>query len=69
MFDEENNRLIIFGGRSAERKRLNDIFFLDLETFTWYRPACEGTAPTPREQAVATFWAGNMIVFGKSARC
>lgn len=35
VFDEENNRLIIFGGRTAERKRLNDIYFLDLDSFTW----------------------------------
>jgi hypothetical protein len=36
VYDEENNRLIVFGGRTAERKRLNDIHFLDLETFTWW---------------------------------
>lgn len=35
LFDEENNRLVVFGGRSADRKRLNDIHFLDLATFTW----------------------------------
>ena len=36
IFDGENNRLVIFGGRTAERKRLNDVYYLDLETFTWY---------------------------------
>ena len=30
----------------------------------WYKPNTEGTAPTPREQSVATFWAGNMVLFG-----
>jgi len=35
LFDERNNRLVVFGGRNAERKRLNDIHFLDLATFTW----------------------------------
>jgi hypothetical protein len=33
--------------------------------FHRYRPAIEGTPPTPREQAVATFWAGSMIIFGE----
>ncbi|KXZ51889.1 hypothetical protein GPECTOR_11g323 [Gonium pectorale] len=66
-YDEENNRLIIFGGRTAERKRLNDVAFLDLDTWTWYKPSTEGTAPTPREQAVSTFWAGSMVLFGGHA--
>ncbi|KAG2491059.1 hypothetical protein HYH03_010505 [Edaphochlamys debaryana] len=66
-YDEENNRLIIFGGRTAERKRLNDVAFLDLDTWTWYKPSTEGTAPSPREQAVATFWAGNLVLFGGHA--
>lgn len=55
---------MVFGGRTAERKRLNDIYFLDLDSWTWFKPSTEGTAPTPREQAVATFWAGSMVLFG-----
>ncbi|GLI65995.1 hypothetical protein VaNZ11_009689 [Volvox africanus] len=66
-YDEENNRLVIFGGRTAERKRLNDVAFLDMDTWTWYKPSTEGAAPSPREQAVATFWAGNMVLFGGHA--
>ncbi|EFJ52641.1 hypothetical protein VOLCADRAFT_102618 [Volvox carteri f. nagariensis] len=66
-YDEENNRLVIFGGRTAERKRLNDVAFLDLDSWTWYKPSTEGAAPSPREQAVATFWAGNMVLFGGHA--
>ena len=31
MYDEDNHRLVVFGGRTAERKRLNDIWFLDLD--------------------------------------
>ena len=31
VYDEENHRLVIFGGRNAERKRLNDVWFLDLD--------------------------------------
>jgi hypothetical protein len=36
-YDEENNRLVVFGGRTAERKRLNDVYFLDLDTWTWFK--------------------------------
>eukprot|EP00798_Chlamydomonas_sp_ICE-L_P031206 gene31206-6355_t len=67
VYDEDNNRLVVFGGRTAERKRLNDVYFLDLDSFTWYKPNTEGMAPTPREQAVATFWAGHMVLFGGNA--
>lgn len=64
-YDEENNRLVVFGGRTAERKRLNDVAFLDLDSWSWYKPSMEGAAPSPREQAVATFWAGSMVLFGE----
>eukprot|EP00983_Pelagomonas_calceolata_P060058 1146208-Pelagomonas_calceolata.AAC.8 len=35
LYDPENKRLVVFGGRNAERKRLNDVHFLDIATFTW----------------------------------
>lgn len=66
-FDPDNNRLVIFGGRTAERKRLNDVWFLDLDTFQWHRPNTDGSPPSPREHAVSVFWAGSMVVFGGHA--
>ena len=57
-------RLIIFGGRSADRKRLNDVHFLDIATWTWHRPNTDGTPPTPRLGAAAVFMGGQMILFG-----
>ena len=33
----------------------------------WYKPSTEGATPTPREQTAATFWAGNMVLFGGHA--
>eukprot|EP00803_Ostreobium_quekettii_P006145 evm.model.scf_58.17 EVM.evm.TU.scf_58.17 scf_58:148652-165934(+) len=62
--DEESNRLMVFGGCNQERKRLNDCFYLDLETFTWGKVPNDGTGPIPREQSSAVYWQGNMIVFG-----
>lgn len=42
VYDNDNNRLIVFGGRSAERKRLSDVYFLDLDSFTWCVVWCSG---------------------------
>ena len=57
-------RLVVFGGRAADRKRLNDVHFLDVATWTWHRPTTDGTAPTPRLGAAAVFRGGQMIIFG-----
>lgn len=61
IFDTDNNRLVVFGGRTADRKRLNDVWFLDLDKWSWHRPATDGPSPSARELAVATFWAGSMV--------
>jgi hypothetical protein len=51
--------------RSGERKRLNDVYVLDLDTWVWSKPLItEGNPPSPREQAVAACWAGSMVLFG-----
>lgn len=57
-------RLVIFGGRGADRKRLNDVHFLDIATWTWHRPNTDGTPPTPRLGAATVFMGGQMILFG-----
>ena len=57
-------RLVVFGGRGADRKRLNDVHFLDVATWTWHRPTTDGMPPTPRFGAVAVFMGGQMIIFG-----
>lgn len=57
-------RLIVFGGRGADRKRLNDVHFLDIATWTWHRPITDGTPPTPRSGAAAVVMGGQLILFG-----
>lgn len=57
-------RLVVFGGRGADRKRLNDVHFLDVSTWTWHRPTTDGMPPTPRLGAAAVFMEGQMIIFG-----
>ena len=56
-------RLVVFGGRGADRKRLNDVHFLDVTTWTWHRPTTDGIPPTPRLGAAAVFMGGQMIIF------
>eukprot|EP00873_Tetraselmis_striata_P022741 jgi/Tetstr1/443005/TSEL_031065.t1 len=49
VYDELKNMLVIFGGRSPEKKRLNDVCCLKLDTWEWIRPNCENPpAGTPR---------------------
>ena len=55
---------MLFGGRGADRRRLNDVHFLDVATWTWHRPTTDGMPPTPRLGAAAVFMGGQMIVFG-----
>lgn len=54
----------MFGGRGADRKRLNDVHFLDVATWTWHRPTTDGVSPSPRLGAAAAFMGGQMIIFG-----
>lgn len=65
VYDEEQRRLVVFGGRTAEKRRLNDVYLLDLDTWAWSKMAAEGAVPKPREEAAACFWAGHMLVFGE----
>ena len=47
-----------------EKKRLNDVWALDLSSFKWFKQACQGTAPRPRDKASAAVCAGVMVIFG-----
>ena len=64
VYDEVRNRLIVFGGRGAEKKRLNDVYYLDLEKLSWHMVSCEGQAPSPRENASAVVNEEHMYIFG-----
>lgn len=53
--------------RVQEKRRLNDVWVLDLATFTWFRQACEKGAPAPRDHATAVHCQGHMVIFGGHA--
>lgn len=67
-YDETRNRLVIFGGRNAEKRRLNDVYYLELDSWTWSKPHVEGTPPSTRELASSVMWQGHMLVFGAGIR-
>jgi hypothetical protein len=64
--DPSGRQLIVFGGRrEAGGRRLADLHFLDLQTWTWFSPKQDGgAAPPPREQCAAAFADGRLLVFG-----
>ena len=51
VYHPDSARLIIFGGVTADRKRTNAVYILDLDSLVWYNPLCEGIMPEPREYA------------------
>ena len=51
VFDPKRKRLLVFGGRSITKKRLNDLFAYDMETNKWSRLDPTGDTPAPRESA------------------
>lgn len=66
VFDEEKNRLVVFGGKTEEKRKMNDVFVLDLDTAVWSKATTEGTPPAPREGAAYCLIPDQrkMVVFG-----
>jgi hypothetical protein len=64
VYDAVRNRLVVFGGRGVEKKRLNDVHYLDLEKLSWHMVSCEGPAPSPRENVSAVVDDAHMYIFG-----
>lgn len=47
-YDPLKHRLVVFGGRGADRRRLNDVHHLDLTTWSWKRVITDGTGMLPK---------------------
>eukprot|EP00898_Chlorokybus_atmophyticus_P001743 jgi/Chlat1/256/Chrsp1S08780 len=59
------SRVILFGGETRDRRLLNDVHVLELNTMTWSALETTGKAPSPRCDHVATVVANRyMFVFG-----
>lgn len=65
VFDSNRKKLLVFGGRDAEKKRLNDLFQYDPETDRWTRLSPDGEQPAPRESAsMAQLDEDTLVLFG-----
>jgi N-acetylneuraminic acid mutarotase len=62
------NRVFIFGGGSYNGSTLNDLYVLDVNTFFWYRPTFDGTAPSPRAGHTSTVIGHKVFIFGGGDR-
>ena len=51
VFDRARKRLLVFGGRSADKKRLNDLFAYDMAADKWTQLSPDGDKPAARENA------------------
>ncbi|XP_061986715.1 acyl-CoA-binding domain-containing protein 4-like isoform X1 [Populus nigra] len=59
------SRLIIFGGEDRNRKLLNNVYALDLETMTWDVVATKQTPPAPRFDHTAAINGDRyLLIFG-----
>ncbi|XP_011024324.1 PREDICTED: acyl-CoA-binding domain-containing protein 4 isoform X1 [Populus euphratica] len=59
------SRLIIFGGEDRNRRLLNDVYALDLETMTWDMVVARQTAPAPRfDHTAAINREHYLLIFG-----
>lgn len=58
-----DNKVYLFGGKSHD-KRLNDLWFLDIEKFTWKKVKTFGIPPSPRYGHIMISMAGDIFVFG-----
>lgn len=59
------SKLYVFGGEDPNRKPLDELWTLDLTTWTWDKPTVSGDPPCPRSSHTAVTHRGRyMIIFG-----
>ncbi|PPR92244.1 hypothetical protein GOBAR_AA28412 [Gossypium barbadense] len=64
-----NSVLILFGGETAKKKKLNDLHMFDLKSLTWLTLQCTGTRPSPRSNHVATLYDDKtLFIFGGASK-
>ncbi|XP_039037876.1 acyl-CoA-binding domain-containing protein 6-like [Hibiscus syriacus] len=64
-----NSVLILFGGETAKKKKLNDLHMFDLKSSTWLTLQCTGARPSPRSNHVATLCDDKtLLVFGGASK-
>lgn len=56
--------LYVMGGRDNQGSRTNDVFSLDLQSYTWEKHACRGTAPIGRSFHSCVTVNDKLFIFG-----
>ena len=65
VYDAVEERLYIFGGRDSERRRLSDLYYLDINSWAWTKVHTDdGIEPTPREGSSICIGGRELFVFG-----
>ncbi|KAL6073674.1 negative regulation of SNARE complex assembly [Balamuthia mandrillaris] len=63
------NVLYVFGGRLSKTQRTNELYALDVETFTWSYIPCKGVLPSPRASHCAVAVGTKLfIIAGRSEK-
>ena len=57
-------RLVLFGGRNQEGRRLNDVWSLDTAAWAWERVPTIGAVPPQRSGAAAACHHGRLVIVG-----
>lgn len=70
-YDEANNRIVLFGGGGAQKRRYNTISLLDWKTKEWIDIAPKQDEPAPEERTYHTSELAYpyLIVFGGEGVC
>lgn len=56
--------MYVFGGKDSENNKLNDLWRLNIENFSWELLNPRGDTPMERSGHSADFYQGNMVIFG-----
>lgn len=59
-----DKKLFIFGGEPDRYRQLNDLFYLDTTSMTWFQPEVGGIAPSPRVSVTGCLVNHTVYLFG-----
>ena len=64
VFDDQSNRLVLFGGSDENGTQLNDVWLFDIDNGTWTEPDIDSSEPAPEGRSYA--FSGLVRVSGAS---
>ena len=61
---ENENTMVIFGGREGPEKPLNDVYSFNMDEMKWSKVECSGDLPEPRWRHSSVIIGDIMLIFG-----